>query len=209
MTLTQPNLSFESLHALKVKGFCTDDAFVAITGKSPADSAQILQDLVDRGLAKRREGRMAGTALTPGGGEKHAELLGAEQSQENVAAAIDALYNAFLPINGDFKRVCRRWQTRDGGEPNLHDDAGYDAAVVDAAGTLLAAYGAAVEQIEDAPTRFVKYSRRLTEALDRVKAGDSSSFMRPMHESVHDIWMELHQDLLLSAGRQRGEHDEG
>jgi hypothetical protein len=30
-----------------------------------------------------------------------------------------------------------------------------------------------------------------------------------MTESYHDIWMELHEDLILLAGKVRGEADEG
>jgi hypothetical protein len=50
---------------------------------------------------------------------------------------------------------------------------------------------------------------RLAAALDRVRGGEVAAFARPMADSYHDIWMELHQDLLLSAGRERGAADEG
>jgi hypothetical protein len=57
--------------------------------------------------------------------------------------------------------------------------------------------------------RSAAYQNRLTAALDRVRGGNTAAFARPMADSYHDIWMELHQDLLLSAGRDRGAADEG
>ena len=66
-----------------------------------------------------------------------------------------------------------------------------------------------LEPLEIALLRFAAYQVRLTAALDRVRGGDTAAFARPMADSYHDIWMELHQDLLLSAGRERGAADEG
>jgi hypothetical protein len=36
-------------------------------------------------------------------------------------------------------------------------------------------------------------------------AGDRAAFTAPLVESYHTVWFELHQDLLLTLGRQRGE----
>ncbi|WP_232681743.1 hypothetical protein [Nocardioides sp. R-C-SC26] len=43
----------------------------------------------------------------------------------------------------------------------------------------------------------------------RLRSGDNGAFARPMYNSYHDIWMELHEDLIVSLGRTRGSHDEG
>ena len=51
-------------------------------------------------------------------------------------------------------------------------------------------------------------ARRLSAALEKVHGGDTAAFARPMYDSYHDIWMELHQDLLLTSGHQRGAGDE-
>ena len=57
--------------------------------------------------------------------------------------------------------------------------------------------------------RLHRYDERLARALERVHEGDTAAFARPMYDSYHDIWMELHQDLLLTTGRERGADDEG
>jgi hypothetical protein len=37
--------------------------------------------------------------------------------------------------------------------------------------------------------------------------GDTAAFARPMSHSYHDVWMELHEDLLLTLGRERDAAD--
>ena len=99
---------------------------------------------------------------------------------------------------------------RPDGQPNDHADAGYDAGVISRlAGIHQRLLACVLEPLEKALPRFAAYRVRLAAALDRVRGGDTTAFARPMADSYHDIWMELHQDLLLSAGRERGAADEG
>jgi len=44
---------------------------------------------------------------------------------------------------------------------------------------------------------------RVIAALEAVQAGDHERLAAPLRDSYHDVWMELHQDLLLSLDRQR------
>jgi hypothetical protein len=57
--------------------------------------------------------------------------------------------------------------------------------------------------------RFARYPLRLGAALRRVRGGEIAAFTKPLTESYHDVWMELHQDLLTSLGRVRSGADEG
>jgi len=56
-------------------------------------------------------------------------------------------------------------------------------------------------------SRFRDYQDRLDAALDRLAAGDAAAFATPMSASYHCVWMELHQDLLLTLGRERDDAD--
>jgi hypothetical protein len=47
------------------------------------------------------------------------------------------------------------------------------------------------------------YGRRLSRALARVQAGDGDGFTRPLTNSYHDVWMELHEDLVATLGLVR------
>jgi hypothetical protein len=38
-----------------------------------------------------------------------------------------------------------------------------------------------------------------------VLAGDHDWFTKPMHPSYHSSWFELHEDLLVTLGRERNQ----
>ena len=56
--------------------------------------------------------------------------------------------------------------------------------------------------------RFRGYGPRLTEALERVRAGDVDWFTKPMIASYHTVWFEMHEDLLCTLGIERGAEGE-
>jgi hypothetical protein len=55
--------------------------------------------------------------------------------------------------------------------------------------------------------RFAAYRHRLTSATARAVAGETKMFTGVMCGSFHDIWMELHEDLIQLLGVDR--HAEG
>lgn len=201
---------FLVLHALRVKGLASDEIVGAISGLPGEEVAGQLGGLLEEGLILRREGRMAGSLLTPAGKDAYPPLLDADVATPERHAALAAAYDAFLPINGDFKRVCMNWQVRaDSNQPNDHTDPDYDSGVVAGLGEIHGRIVAMLKELAAVMDRFDTYAARLGAALERVKAGDVAAFARPLADSYHDIWMELHQDLLLSLRKERGAHDEG
>ncbi|QYN20919.1 MarR family transcriptional regulator [Amycolatopsis sp. DSM 110486] len=204
---TSTRARFLVLHALRVKGLAPDPVLQALTGLPADEVAAEVAALVADGLAVRREGRLAGTMPTPAGRAAHPELLVADVADSTEA--LSAAYEAFLPVNGEFKRVCSAWQLRPSGEPNDHSDAAYDAGVAESLAEVNANVTGLLDELTASAGRFGTYPVRLAGALRRVRAGETAAFARPMADSYHDIWMELHQDLLLSAGRERSAADEG
>jgi hypothetical protein len=201
---------FLVLHALRVKGLASDEIVRAMSGLPGEDVAGQLGALLEEGLILRREGRMAGSLLTPAGKGAHPPLLDADVADPGRQAALAAAYDAFLPVNGEFKRVCTDWQVRtDSGQPNDHTDHDYDNGVVARLGEVHGRIVVVVKELAAVMDRFGTYAARLGAALERVRGGDKAAFARPLADSYHDIWMELHQDLLLSLGKERGVHDEG
>jgi hypothetical protein len=200
---------FLILHTLRVKGLTPLAVVSAQTGLPATQADEVLRRLAARGLVTMREGRMAGALLTPAGKQAHAEQLAQDPGTRGAAAALAAACEEFLPVNAEFKRICQSWQMRPGGQPNDHADAGYDAGVISRlAGIHQRLLACVLEPLEKALPRFAAYPVRLSGALDRVRGGDATAFARPMADSYHDIWMELHQDLLLSMGCERGAADE-
>lgn len=207
---TSSDPRFLVLHALRVKGLASDELVAAISGLPAGDVAARLSELVEEKLVLRREGRMAGSMLTPAGKEAHAELLAADVADPARKAALDTAYEAFLPVNGEFKRLCTDWQVRsDTGEPNDHTDRAYDDGVVARLGEVHDRITVVLKDLATALGRFDAYIRRLENALERIRGGDVAAFARPLADSYHDIWMELHQDLLLSLQKERDAKDEG
>jgi len=51
--------------------------------------------------------------------------------------------------------------------------------------------------------RFDGYAARLTGSRTALLAGDIRMFTGVMCGSYHDVWMELHEDLILSQGIDR------
>jgi hypothetical protein len=210
MSATVPaTVTFEELHALRIKGRASDAALGHMLGVSPDDAALRRAALVSHGLAQYREGRLPASSLTPGGRELHAALLAERLTDTVRRSAVTQGLADFLPVNGELKRVCSSWQTRADGSPNQHDDAAYDASVIERLTAVHAEATALLRTAARIEPRLGRYAGRLDAALARIQAGDAAAFLRPMTESYHDIWMELHEDLLLLAGQVRGEADEG
>ena len=187
-----PDGSFRLMHALKIKGFAPPDLLAEMAGV-PEDWADTeLQRWLEEELTRFHPARNL-WQLTPAGRERHKLLLpGAEPDD---LARVRATYSGFLELNGAFKELCISWQMRDG-VPNDHTDAGYDrgrveelAAHHESCRPLMGDFAAALE-------RLGLYLVRLDAALARVAEGDNDAFTGVMKRSYHDVWMELHEDLL-------------
>ncbi|WP_018333057.1 hypothetical protein [Actinomycetospora chiangmaiensis] len=201
---------FRALHALRVKGMTSAAVAAAVVAAPEAEIAAALDDLGAEGLVRHRSGgRIEGWSLTKDGKAAHAELV-AGSVDPTARTVLEQAYEDFLPLNGEFKTVCHAWQTRgDGDTPNDHTDAAHDEAVVARLGAVDERAGAVLSGVGAALDRMSAYRPRLAAALERVRAGERSAFTAPMQDSYHDIWMELHQDLILSLGRTRNTADEG
>ena len=197
---------FLVLHAVRIKGLAAADAIAEITALAPADVERWTAEASRAGLLTYRDGRIGGYRLAAPGAEKHAQLLDQQLSEVGRRRGLEAAHVAFLPLNVELKDVTTAWQLRDGA-PNDHTDAGYDATVID---RLAIVHEGALRMLDDvvlAVPRFASYPKRLGAALARVQGGELAAFARPLASSYHDVWMELHQDLLLSLRRERSAED--
>lgn len=198
------------LHAVRLSGLASEGAVATATGLPEADVAELMATLTGSGLVKRRTGRMPGYSLTAEGRSHHAERV-AGTLPDGARPGLEQGYHAFLPLNAAFKQLCTDWQLRPGpgGEqvPNDHTDAAYDGTIVDRLRRLHAEITAVLDGVATVLPRFENYPRRLASALGRLCAGEGSALARPMSESYHDVWMQLHEDFLLSLGRGREEAD--
>ncbi|MGD9704504.1 MAG: MarR family transcriptional regulator [Acidimicrobiia bacterium] len=187
---------FLTLHALRIKGFAKAETLAELAALPVTDVEVHLTDLQQRELAMFREAR-ALWQLTPAGREAHAVALAADVDGLDPAVALRDHYQEFLGQNEAFKILCGDWQLRDGG-PNDHSDADYDRAVLDRLVELDAAARPIVSDMGGIVARFGHYEPRLEQTCRRVLAGETNMFTGVMCGSYHDVWMELHEDLILT-----------
>ncbi len=185
------------LQAVRLKGRVSVAALADTLGEDPAAVNHAVERLTEAGLLVRdKTFRLSGQ-----GRARLAELLAAERRHVDRAALTNA-HNMFRNVNAEFKAAVTDWQLKDG-EPNSHDDADYDAAIVaridSVHRTVLPTLAAAAAQLP----RLSGYSVKLQQALDKVKAGDTTWLTRPIVDSYHTVWFELHEELIAAAGLTR------
>jgi hypothetical protein len=148
-----------------------------------------------------REGRQL-WQLTPVGREEHRIALAEDIGSLHLAADLSEPYRAFLVINEDFKALCGDWQLC-AGEPNDHANLEYDAEVVERLRKLSEQALPVVERMGEVLARLAPYGPRLARTCQRVVKGETNMFTGVMCGSYHDVWMELHEDLILTQGIDR------
>ncbi len=130
--------------------------------------------------------------LTPAGRSRIDDHI----SSSHAVSSLSGLYETFLGMNVEFKQICTDWQVR-GGEPNTHDDESYDKECIDRLVTLFEGASPVLTEMSSSVPRIEIYRQRLNEALAVVVSGSTQRFTGVMCESFHDIWMELHEDLIM------------
>ncbi len=156
--------------------------------------------LVAAGFALHRRGALV---LTPAG-RAEADVrfcLVGRPGHEHVQSA----YQRFGPLNRTLLAICTDWQVRAGGVPNDHRDPVYDWGVIDRLVALDEQIGPPVRTLGKRVARFVPYRERMRAARLRVADGEPEWLLSPRIDSYHTVWMQLHEDLLLGLGIQRGD----
>jgi hypothetical protein len=175
------------LQAVRLKGRVSRDDLAATLGE---DLPDVVDRLVGSGLL------LDGPALrlSPEGRERLTGLLASERSSVD-AAAIATAYDEFRSVNAEFKALVTDWQ--------LNKDAAVLARLDDVHRRVTPIVAAAAAQLP----RLNRYSAKLQAALDRVRAGETMWLARPLIDSYHTVWFELHEELILAAGRTREAED--
>ncbi|MEY2566410.1 MAG: hypothetical protein QOE35_939 [Actinomycetota bacterium] len=195
------------LHTARLKGFADAEPIARATGLLVEDVVAEFELAREAGLATRREGRITGWSLTPDGRAQVGAGVRAELEASGGREAVRDAYRRFLAVNKDLLTVCTEWQLRtvNGQQvPNDHRDAGYDEQVVKRLRLLDDATQPVCDDLAAVLDRFGRYGPRLSTALTKVEAGEGDWFTKPLIDSYHTVWFELHEDLLATLGIERG-----
>ena len=190
------------IHVLSIKGYAKEEILAAAVGLEVSDVELISQTLIDEGLLERSR---IGMKLTEKGKVAAANIL--EDARERTdLAALGTFYQAFTPINQDYKKSVSSWQIKTVGEsaePNDHKDAEYDQRVLtemfkdhDSLKHLIAT------QLASCPL-LGAYARRLEIAYAHVSAGHIQFVTGALIDSYHTVWFEFHEALIRMSGRDR------
>jgi len=186
------------LMAVRIKGRATPAALATATGMTEGDVRAAVRAARERGLLQAMSGSHAGAAapdeivaLVPDGLRALGALLAAEPCDREALARA---YDGFLTTDTALKQAITAWQLASaegrGGRESALRAAGAEAT-------------AAAERLAALAPRYASYARRLGAALAALRAGDERYAASPRVDSLHQVWFELHQDLLLTLGRER------
>ncbi|MGH9214723.1 MAG: hypothetical protein ACRDZS_00565, partial [Acidimicrobiales bacterium] len=127
---------------------------------------------------------------------------------EQAGPVIDDVYESFVPINDEVKRIVTDWQMRPvGGELTIndHSDRRHDERVIARLRRTDAKVSTALSPLAITLNRFDVYPRRLQRALTLIGDGDHSMLAAPLKDSYHTVWFELHEELIILSGRSRAD----
>ena len=198
-------------HGLRLKGFAEPPVVAELFGLDVPSVEAHLAAAADDELVVRRDGRISGWSLTAAGRKEHERLLAEELDACDARSEVDACYRRFLALNGEFLAVCTDWQMRGVGDlavVNDHSDAAYDQKVVDRLMGLHDQVRPIVADLRTLLARFAPYGNRLRNALEKVVGGERDWFTKPVIDSYHTVWFELHEDLLTTLGLERSKEEQ-
>ncbi|HEY8588707.1 MAG TPA: transcriptional regulator [Naasia sp.] len=184
----------------------------AVRRRFGLDAADVEEELLDQRALGRVTwsafGDTAGWTLSERGKSRNEELLAAElDGVTDLRHTVSALYERFLPLNGDLRTAITNWQIRPtDGEPyaeNDHRDAPWDAAVLADLRRVVRSATPILAELEAALPRTAGYAGRLGLALAQATEGDRERVAGLGIDSLHTVWFELHEDLLATLGLQR------
>jgi hypothetical protein len=190
------------LQAVRLKGRVRPADLAATLGRDYGEIADTVERLTASGLLVDD----ATLRISPAGRARLEALLAEERAGVDPAA-MAAAYADFRGVNTEFKALVTDWQLQGGAEgaPNTHDDEQYDAAVLarldEVHARVLPIIDAAAAQVP----RLHAYATKLVAALGRIRTGDTVWLSRPLIDSYHTVWFELHEELIGAVGMTREE----
>jgi len=180
------------LMALRVRGRADPDQVARAAGCSAAVAREALAELAAGHAVTPHAATPGAVALTDAGRASLARLLADEPVDR---AALATRYARFLAADRDLKAAITAWQ--------LAPDAQRPAARSTVMASATSACAVAAALVELAP-RLAPYAARIAEANAAIAAGDARFVANPRVDSLHQVWFELHEDLLVTLGRSRG-----
>ena len=180
------------------------DALARAAGLSAEQVAVALDQLGEQGWVRYRDGKRAKGWMLLGEGRAEAERLAAAEIEEpGLRSLVQGHYESFRVLDPELKEACTNFQVKQDQTLNDHTDPDYDAAVIARLGEINRRVQPILARLSESLDRFGHYGPRLDFALKQVMSGDINWFTKPSLDSYHEVWFELHEDLLVTLGIDR------
>jgi|SRR5690554_4902789 len=189
------------LQLARVKGLLSSEAAADSLGVSSGELLPLFEKFA---ASEWLTTTPRGWRLTPIGRAATTAMIDAERATLD-GAALQEVYGQFCEVNAELKATITAWQMRDANTPNDHTDGGYDQQVIARLAALHRAAQPVLARISQLAPRLGHFGERLERALSKVQAGDHSFVARPITDSYHTVWFELHEDLMAVTGLTRAE----
>jgi hypothetical protein len=141
-------------------------------------------------------------------GQTEAKSYRSQKYKKNKAAISKMYTDEFLKLDKVLKTIITDWQLKTiGGKmvPNDHKDQAYDRAVMDRLYSFHENEAKKLYKRLEEMIPHLNYSGMFDVAIAKVKSGDYTYLSRPDIDSYHNVWFELHEDILRSADIERVE----
>jgi len=192
------------LCGLRAKGMADVGALAQAAGLSPGQVADVLGELGERNWARYRDASRVRGWMLLGEGRAEAERLAAAEIEDSgLRSVVRELYESFRVLDPKLKTACTDFQVKAGQTLNDHTDPHYDAEVIARLSDINRQVQPILARLAEAVDRFGHYGPRLEHALGQVLGGDLNWFTKPSLDSYHEVWFELHEDLLVTLGIDR------
>ncbi|MEI7742632.1 MAG: pyruvate, phosphate dikinase [Chloroflexota bacterium] len=188
------------LRVLVVKGYAGPDGVATALGCAREDATGTMDAMIADGLVEPGAGSFR---LTADGKAVGMERIAQDTAAWGIDNAVGSL-DAFLALDHRMKTIVTTWQMK-GGVFNDHADAAYDAAVLASLGELHLDVEAWLAPLTAGLPRLARYGVRLAAAAAAAAGGNGKFLASPRVDSYHGAWFELHEDLILLAGRNRAD----
>jgi hypothetical protein len=153
-----------------------------------APETDVESELIDLGIAgltRHVSGPFPAWLLTDTGKTEAMAVAHVDLPDRTV---VEGALDGFLELNPRLLQLCTDWQLRTPGANDVRLITGFQ--------TLLTELGPILNRLVAVLPRFARYRQRFDAALRATHLADEL-------ESVHTIWFQLHEDLLVTLGINR------
>lgn len=186
-----PDESYAVLNGVYLRKMVTTEVLHDITAMPTEGIRTILDDLATQGLVADVGG---GNWMLEQPDGVRAAIAAYDERYADLRTSQDVItwYDRFEVLNAQFLTTLSAWQT-----------SGSDDAALEKVLRLVDRQVKALTSFVGFVPRYQRYVDRFEAATEKVEAGQTEWVTSLALDSIHNVWFELHEDILTVLGRPR------